>query len=411
MVKSLLTGHFRSDLANKYRSPTAIMTTTTMNDSDFPLELYLDALVRFLDSIEYHDENYHHDERVKKLQHVYSETAKHFARPLQQETLKVPPKILAAMMQTGVIYAVYCYVKLPLPAMVGVSIANVYLALLDSSTTDPHPDMASFSKDLFDGTPQKHPFWRLMNDHLSDFLQHYGSFCGLNITRSVLDFFQGCWIETRNFQGFSGSHYYPLFLRRLNGLGGICVGSLFPAENFDEKALFEEITTAIAEMEPMIVFINDLISFYKESDDSRDQVSLVTNYCHVEGIALRDAFARLTVDTIHSVERLRAIFDDGKAPKVKSSIQAFVQGYVTFHFCDQRYRMHEVYDRCGEVQQTYLGSRFREYYEAATSVGLVDFGEWAGGSTATLNHSFMGSPALTERETETEMEMPNGNLS
>ena len=368
-----------------------------MNQSDFPLDLYVGALVRFLDSIEYHDDNYYHHERLKNLQHVYSETAKHFAQPLQQDTLKVHPKRLAATMRTGVQYAVYCYVKLSLPAMVGVSIANVYLALLDGSNDDPHPDMESFSEDLLRGNQQKHPFWRLMNDHLSNFLQHYGSFCGLNIMRSVLDFFQGCWIETHNFQGFPGSDYYPLFLRRLNGLGGICGGSLFPVENFDEKAMFGEITTAIAQMEPMIVFINDMISFYKEFDDSRDQVGLVANYCQVEGIALHEAFGRLTADAIHSVERLRAIFDGGKTPAVKVSIDAFVQGYVTFHFCDERYRMHEVYERSGE---THHGTRFRRYYEAATRAGLIDPEEWTG-STATLNRFKESSPSA---------ETPNGNL-
>lgn len=343
-----------------------------MDHSEFPLSLYVGALVRFLDSIEYHDENYHHHERLKKLQYVYSETAKHFAQPLQQDTLKVHPKRLAAMMRTGVQYAVYCYVKLSLPAMVGVSIANVYLALLDSSNDDPHPDIESFFENLLHGNQQKHPFWRLMNDHLSDFLQHYGSFCGLNIMRSVLDFFQRCWIETRNFRGFPGSNYYPLFLRRLNGLGDICGGSLFPAQNFDEKSLFEEITTAIAQMELMIVFINDMISFYKEFDASRDQVSLVTNLCQIKSITLSEAFGQLTADTIHSVERLRAIFDGEKTPAVKISIHAFVQGYVTFHFCDERYRMREVYERSGE---THHGTRFRHYYEAATKVGLINLGK------------------------------------
>ena len=370
-----------------------------MNHSDFPLNLYMGSLVRFLDSIEYHDDNYHHHERVKKLQYVYSETAKHFAQPVRQDTLKVHPKRLAAVMRTGVLFAVYCFVKLPLPAMVGVSIANVYFILLDSSNDDPRPDMESFSEDLLHGKQQKHPFWRLINDHLSDFLQHYGSFCGLTIMRSVLDFFQGCWIETHHFQGFPGSDYYLLFLRRLNGLGGMCGGCLFPAEDFDEKALFEEITTAIAQIEPMICFVNDLISFYKEFDDSRDQVSLVTNYCQVEGITLREAFGRLTADTIHCVERLRAIFDGvgggegGKTPAVKVSIDAMVQGYVTFHFCDQRYRMRELYERSDD--ETLHGTRFRHYYEAATRVGLIDLEEWAACATATATATGNGN-ALNE---------------
>jgi trichodiene synthase len=345
-----------------------------MKNSNFPLELYVGGLVKFLDTIEYHDDNYDHHERLKTLQYVYSETAKHFAQPLQQDTLKVKTKRLAAVMRTSVQVVVFCWVKVSLEVMVAISIYFVYIVLLDDSNNDPHPDMGSFFEDVLHGNEQKHPFWRLMNAHLSDFLRHYGSFCGLAIFRSTLDFFQGCWIETHDFQGFPGSDYFPLFLRRLNGLGGICGGSLFPANKFDERVLFNEITTAIAQIEPQVAFVNDLISFYKEFDSPRDQVSLVTNVCQVEGIPLQQAFDRLTDDTIRSCEQLKLIFDAGKTPALAASIHAFVQGYVTWHFCDPRFRMREVYERSGETPH---GTKFRYYYEAAMKVGSIDVEEWA----------------------------------
>lgn len=49
----------------------------------------------------------------------------------------------------------------------------------------------------------------------------------------------------------------------MNGLGH-CVGaSIFPKAQFDEKVLFTEITSVISQMENWIVFVNDLLSFYK----------------------------------------------------------------------------------------------------------------------------------------------------
>ena len=344
-----------------------------MENPPFPYEHFLSSLVRFLDAIKYEDKNYSHDERVKTLQYVYSETAKHFAQPTEQDVLQVNPKRLASVMRTTTRVSVYCWVKVSPQVMADVSIYFVYVVLLDDSNVDPAPDMESFFQDLLEGKQQKHPFWRLMNGHFSKFLQRYGSFCALAILRSTFDYFQACWIETHNFRGFPGSHYFPLFLRRLNALGGICAGSLFPKEDFDEKAMFKEITSVVAQLEPMNAFVNDMISFYKEYDNPRDQVGLVMNICEVEGISMNQAFDRLTQDTIQSCEQLLAIIDGERASKVADTLKSYVHGYVTWHIVDERFRMHEVYERAGESAD---GLKFRKYYEMAMQVGNVDRNDW-----------------------------------
>lgn len=129
-----------------------------------------------------------------------------------------------------------------------------------------------------------------------------------------------------------------------------------------------------------MVFVNDMISFYKEFDDERDQTSLVNNYCHTEGINLDQALEKLTQNTIHNSVQLMVVFE-GRDPKIEASIKAFVQGYVTWHMCDRRYRMNEVYESCGDGP---IAGKFRRYYEKARKVGEVQLEEWRTPSVTTL---------------------------
>ena len=347
---------------------------------EFPFDQYLSALVKLLDTVPYRDENYDRARRLGTLRHVYFETAKHFAQPSQKDALKVHSKRMEAAMRTSVQLIVLCWVKLPPHIMVSLSIYFVYMILLDDSDDDPRSNMESFAQDIIHGREQKSTFWRLMNDHLaSNLLLYYGGFCSLSIFRSTLDFYQGCWIETHNFQGLPGSKYFPLFLRRLNGLGGICGASLFPKANCDEETLFEEITTVVAQIEPVIALVNDMISFYKEFDTPRDQINLITSQCRAEGISIKEAFDRLTADTINCVHQLQTVFHHDRSPLVAEIVRTFLEGYVTWHFCDERYRMRELYQK---VDETPDGEIFRRYFENTMEAVPMSVKEW---SSASMN--------------------------
>lgn len=54
-------------------------------------------------------------------------------------------------------------------------------------------------------------------------------------------------------------------------------------------------------------------------------------------------------------------------------MHAFIQGYVTWHFCDARSRMCEVYERVGDSPHEL---KFRHYYEAAMKAGSIDIQDW-----------------------------------
>lgn len=184
--------------------------------------------------------------------------------------------------------------------------------------------------------------------------------------------FQGCWIEKHNFHGFPGAHDFPLYLRRLNGLGQIVTGALFPTGSVDEKALFTEIASAIPPIENIAMLVNDLLSFKKEFHIPQDQTSLIKNYCAVDGIGLDQALDRLTDEIIYNYEQLLSVFE-GKDPGVEATVKAFAYGYITWHLCDSRYRMSEILDRCGREG---VDERFRSYCEQARMVGRFDKLEW-----------------------------------
>lgn len=160
-----------------------------------------------------------------------------------------------------------------------------------------------------------------------------------------------------------------MFLRRLTSLGGAVAGTIFPAAKFD-KELFAEISCVMVHIDGPVALVNDLFSFYKEHD--QDEANLVTNWCTVDGITVEQALTRLTNDTIQACRQILEILDS-KNPEIIATIRGFIHGYVTWHICDLRYRMREVYDRedLGD-----WGIRFRNYFDKAMDVGWVDFDEW-----------------------------------
>lgn len=195
----------------------------------------------------------------------------------------------------------------------------------------------------------------------------------LLLTSSFEPVFQGCWIEQHKFQGYPSSHNFPEFLRRLNGIGDYVAASLFPKALFDETKHFRDITTVIAELSEWETLANDLLSFYKEIDDTGDQSNLFTNHAHCwqvsQSCALRHYDSRMTACSTR-IQELCGKMD----PKVAESVKAFLQGYVTWHLTNPRYRLHELVEKFGDGG---TGKEFKGFWEKAREVGDVDPSTWA----------------------------------
>lgn len=158
----------------------------------------------------------------------------------------------------------------------------------------------------------------------------------------------------------------------MNGLGHAVSATLWPKNLFDEEKYFCEITTCIAMLENWMIWVNDTISYYKEFDEPRDQAGLVNNYCAVGGLTHAEGMEKLTNNVLRVSEQIKAVFKD-KDPRIAETISKFMHGHLTWHLCDKRYRMNEVFDLAGDDE---VGTRFRRYYQEAQGVGRVDKADW-----------------------------------
>lgn len=158
-----------------------------MSQKPFPTETFVATVVQLMDTIQHNDVNYTHDERVGRLSYAYKKAASYFAQPHVREMLQVKPKKLQAALQTITGMVVYCWVNASPELCAALTIHYTYTMILDDSEDDPYSSMRDFFGDMVNGRQQKHPWWKLVNDHFPDVLKHYGPFCSLNIYRSTVD--------------------------------------------------------------------------------------------------------------------------------------------------------------------------------------------------------------------------------
>ena len=87
----------------------------------------------------------------------------------------------------------------------------------------------------------------------------------------------------------------------------------------------------------------------------------------------QQAFERVTADAINSVERLRLVFEKNRHPLVADMMEGFVQGYITWHFCEKRYMLPQIYEKVAKRAE---GIKFRNYFDEIRGTGWVDPAEW-----------------------------------
>lgn len=336
---------------------------------------YVDLIVEFLERVGYDEPEGSRQERAQSLRYVFRGTMEHFTRPCMRD-VTADYGYLTSVVRTITRMTVFGWGSIPLHAMVPLNIYFTYVILEDDPKDDPlrgHPYlMESFVLDLLRGEEQLHPRYRALFSFFPDLLRCYGKFQQLTMLKSTLELIQGFWIERRRFGGFPGSNEYPMFLRRLNGLGDFSGASLFPVAQFDEDQQFDCIVTVIAQVEPVVALVNDLFSFYKEA--SAEETCLVNSICSTEGVGSEQVLRRVVDHSVRAVRKLREVIEIRQSPGVTKTVNDFIRGYIRWHLCDERYRMSELDVQCGdEGTNAVKFQRFRQIACRAGCVGTVDF--------------------------------------
>lgn len=77
-----------------------------------------------------------------------------------------------------------------------------------------------------------------------------------------------------------------------------------------------------------------MLSFYKEFDDPRDELTLINNHCMVGDLTLQERLEKVTEDTLRITRQIMSVFAD-RDSRVKDTITRYMHGYITGHLCDR----------------------------------------------------------------------------
>nr|AHX39405.1 hypothetical protein wt6.28c [Streptomyces sp. WT6] len=339
-------------------------------------EQYRGVLIDFLEAVEYEEPDCDTDsvmqQRIGDLAFVYSGTVGHFLEPDSRQLLvAIEEQHLLAVIRTVTRMVALSWQGIPQPVMLTLSIHFTHFVLGDDSREDPSRLMENFVPDLLQGVQQSHPIWKSMFSFFPEVLGHYGSFLQITMLNSILDFVQACWIERWRSGATPGSAEYPMFLRRLSSLGTFCAATLFPSSKIDERENFEDITTALAHFIPIVALINDLFSFYKETKEGEEDESIVGNICTAEGVSVEQALRKVSEDSVRACQTLDQVLRDSGSGTIADTVSSFIQGYIRWHLCEERYRMEDLADAPGENAVKFR--LFRNLACKAGGVRLVDF--------------------------------------
>ncbi|TDD84478.1 hypothetical protein [Actinomadura rubrisoli] len=353
-------------------------------------ERYIELLVDFLDKVGYSEQGDPDEDLVQTLGHVFTETIDHFRYESRVRGIEIDRERLTSTVRTITRMTVFGWRNLPREVMVPLSTYFTYVILEDDpgdgSTLVHTPFMDSFACDFLRGREQAHPRYRSLFSFFPDLLRCYGQHSQLTMLKSNLELILGFWIEGRKFKGSPGAGAYPMFLRRLNGLGDFSGAALFPASQFDEREQYEDIVIVIAQIEPVVALVNDLFSFYKEIHDPAGDVSLVENICITDELDAEQAIHRIANDAASAIRDLIGVLESRRSEVILNTVNDFVQGYIRWHLCDERYRMRELIAQCGNGNSA--TARFRTLHEMASRAGCVDRVDFHALSRATSEAAF-----------------------
>ncbi|GAU70666.1 phytoene synthase [Streptomyces sp. NBRC 110611] len=340
---------------------------------DVPAERYLDMVVEFLEEIEYGEPEGSVDERAETLRFIFHGTIQYFSQSHMQG-ISLDHQQLMSIVRTITRMTVFGWGNLPRNVMLLLNIYYSHAIMEDDPEGDPFLKdsnlMDPFVCDLVCGNELMHPRYRAIFRFLPDLLRHYGKFSQLTMLKSTLEYIQGSWIESHQFQGFAGASEYSMFLRRLNGLGDFSGAALFPIGQLDEDEHFGDIVTVVAHVDPVIALVNDVFSFYKEENGLAGDICLVNTLCVTEGIDVEQALRRIIDGAVRAVRQLRCLFERRQSASVLKVVNGFVRGYVRWHLCDERYRMKDLVAECGSGGRNVV--KFQRYREIACRAGCVD---------------------------------------
>jgi hypothetical protein len=172
----------------------------------------------------------------------------------------------------------------------------------------------------------------------------YGPYSTGVITKGLVDFMLGNTVEAI----FAADLKLPAkfgqraskFVRDKTGAGEVYAHFIFPEHLAAENGHLPTYAPLIAGMLDIIDDVNDILSFFKESVVGTEMNTNIMNRARTSCCSPHDVLEQIcgeTVETMYAVSN--AVGENGVVGKLWKD---FINGYITWHICEDRYRLKEI---------------------------------------------------------------------
>ncbi|KAL4783363.1 Trichodiene synthase-domain-containing protein [Aspergillus varians] len=281
-----------------------------------------DLLVQFLKGIRYNDEA-----RLPpdELRSVYD-----FVLPF----VPYNEKIVRQMAE----YVHCTFSFLPLEIRQAVALYDAFQMSVDDMAVEQHDSLQDLCIQLSAREKVQHPVWNRFFSSIPLLLQHYGPYAQTTLFRGALEFIQATCVERTLFRGYPGSTY-PAYIRRMSAQGPVQAAVCFPESEFPQSKYLPIIATLEAEVEDFVGAVNDLFSFYKESDNAFERINFPLNEAACSNRSVLEILRELSATAIASRQRMMDTLGLISDDRLSRRVMEFFVGYVRYHLCCGRYRI------------------------------------------------------------------------
>ncbi|PHH91255.1 hypothetical protein CDD83_1172 [Cordyceps sp. RAO-2017] len=243
---------------------------------------------------------------------------------------------------------------LPLDVRKAVAVYDSFQMSIDDVPVD-EEGLRGLCVQLSEGRQVQHPVWKGLFKFYPLLLRYYGPYTQTTIFRGALEFIQATGVERTLFKGFSNSNY-PGYIRRMSAQGPVQAAICFPENEFPEAKYLPAIVSLEAELEYYVGTVNDLFSFYKESNTPFERMNYPLNEAACSGKSCLDILRSLVDISISCRYRVLRMLDSIGDQRLSDRVEQFFTGYVRYHLACKRYKMESL---CAESKD----SRLERYHK------------------------------------------------
>ncbi|KAJ5876181.1 isoprenoid synthase domain-containing protein [Penicillium soppii] len=172
----------------------------------------------------------------------------------------------------------------------------------------------------------------------------YGSYSTGVITKGLVDFMLGNTVESNVAAGLKVPAKFgqrgSKFVRDKTGAGEVYAHFIFPEHLAEENRHLPTYVPFIACMLDIIDDVNDILSFFKESVVGTEMNTNIMNRARTSCCSPHDVLKQICSETVEAMHVVSHAFEEkGVVGKLWKD---FINGYIMWHICEDRYRLKEI---------------------------------------------------------------------